>query len=115
MSSESPLFKRIKRHVIGRERTFFAATPPGFEPLCLQELSNLHPAVGNVRVTPGGVEFSGRLDDCYRANLNLRLPNRILMRISAIKSYNFIQLEKKIDDITKKQKNNNKKQTKQKK
>jgi putative N6-adenine-specific DNA methylase len=98
MSSESPLFKRIKRHVIGRERTFFAATPPGFEPLCLQELSNLQPAVGNARVTPGGVEFKGRLDDCYRANLNLRLPNRILMRISAFKSSNFRQLEKKIGD-----------------
>src|SRR5210317_282755 len=98
MPTTSPLFKRIKRHVIGRERTFFAATPPGFEPLCLQELSNLHPAVGNARVTPGGVEFSGRLDDCYRANLNLRLPNRILMRISAFKSSNFRQLEKKIGD-----------------
>ena len=99
MSSESPLFKRIKRHVIGRERTFFAATPPGFEPLCLQELLNLQPAVGNARVTPGGVEFKGRLDDCYRANLNLRLPNRILMRISGFKSSNFRQLEKKIGDI----------------
>ena len=100
MSSESPLFKRIKRHVIGRERTFFAATPPGFEPLCLQELLNLQPAVSNARVTPGGVEFKGRLDDGYRANLNLRLPNRILMRISAFKSSNFRQLEKKIDDTT---------------
>jgi putative N6-adenine-specific DNA methylase len=99
MSSESPLFKRIKRHVIGREHTFFAATPPGFEPLCLQELLNLHPAVGNTRVIPGGVEFKGRLDDCYRANLNLRLPNRILMRISAFKSSNFRQLEKKVADI----------------
>jgi hypothetical protein len=46
MPTTSPLFKRIKRHVIGRERTFFAATPPGFEPLCLQEVLNLHPAVG---------------------------------------------------------------------
>jgi len=98
MSPESPLFKRIKRHVIGRERTFFAATPPGFEPLCLQELLNLQPAVGNARVTPGGVEFKGRLDDCYRANLNLRLPNRILMRISAFKSSNFRQLERKVGD-----------------
>ena len=55
MSSESPLFKRIKRHVIGRERTFFAATPPGFEPLCLKELLNLDPAFRSARLTPGGV------------------------------------------------------------
>ena len=99
MSSESALFKRIKRHVIGRERTFFAATPPGFEPLCLREFSNLHPAVGTARATPGGVEFKGRLEDCYRANLSLHLPNRILMRIDAFKSTNFRQLERKVDNI----------------
>jgi putative N6-adenine-specific DNA methylase len=99
MSSESALFKRIKRHVIGRERTFFAATPPGFEPLCLRELSNLHPVVGNARVIPGGVEFKGRLEDCYRANLSLHLPNRILMRINTFKSSNFRQLERKVGDI----------------
>jgi putative N6-adenine-specific DNA methylase len=99
MSSESALFKRIKRHVIGREHTFFAATPPGFEPLCLQELLNLHPPVGNARLISGGVEFKGRLDDCYRANLCLHLPNRILMRISTFKSSNFRQLEKNVGDI----------------
>jgi putative N6-adenine-specific DNA methylase len=99
MPKTSPIFKRIKRHVIGRERTFFAATPPGFEPLCLQELSNLKPVVGNARVIPGGVEFKGRLEDCYRANLSLHLPNRILMRIIAFKSSNFRQLERKVGDI----------------
>jgi putative N6-adenine-specific DNA methylase len=99
MSSESALFKRIKRHVIGRERTFFASTPPRFEHFCLQEVLDLLTAVGNARVTPGGVEFKGRLDDCYRANLNLRMPNRILMRISELKSSNFRQLERKVGDI----------------
>jgi putative N6-adenine-specific DNA methylase len=99
MPTTSPFFKRIKRHVIGREHTFFAATPPGFEPICLRELSSLHPVVGNARVIPGGVEFKGRLDDCYRANLSLHLPNRILMRIIAFKSSNFRQLERKVSDI----------------
>ena len=99
MPTTSPLIKRIKRHVIGRERTFFAATPPGFEPVCLQELLNLHAVVGKARGTAGGVEFEGRLDDCSRANLNLRSANRILMRISAFKSSNFRQLERKVGDI----------------
>lgn len=99
MSAESPLFKRIKRHVIGRERTYFAAAPPGFESICLRELSDLDPAVGNARAIPGGVEFKGRLEDCYRANLSLRLPNRILMRIDEFKSTNFRQLERKAGDI----------------
>ena len=99
MSTQSPLFKRIKRHVIGRQQHFFAATSPGFEAICLQELLKRQPSASQTRVTPGGVEFAGRLDDCYRANLNLRLPNRILMRISAFKSSNFRQLERKVADI----------------
>ncbi len=99
MTSPSPLLKRIKRHVIGRQQRFFAATSPGFEAICLQELLKLQPAAGQACVTPGGVEFGGRLDDCYRANLYLRLPNRILMRIGTFKSSNFRQLERKVGDI----------------
>jgi len=99
MTSLSPLFKRIKRRVIGRPQRFFAATSPGFEAICLQELLKLQPAASQACVTPGGVEFGGRLDDCYRANLSLRLPNRILMRIDAFKSSNFRQLERKVGDI----------------
>jgi putative N6-adenine-specific DNA methylase len=99
MSAQSPLFKRIKRRVIGRQHRFFAATSPGFEPMGFQELSKLQPAVSRPAVTPGGVEFEGRLDDCYRANLNLHLPNRIIMRISVFKSSNFRQLEKKVGAI----------------
>jgi putative N6-adenine-specific DNA methylase len=99
MTSPSPLFKRIKRRVIGRQQRFFAATSPGFEAICLQELLTLQPAAGQACVTPGGVEFGGRLDDCYRGNLHLRLPNRILMRIDAFKSSNFRQLERKVGDI----------------
>ena len=99
MSPQSPLFKRIKRHVIGRRQHFFAATSPGLEAICLQELLKLQPTAGQPFITPGGVEFEGRLDDCYRANLNLRLPNRILMRIGSFKSSNFRQLERKVGDI----------------
>jgi putative N6-adenine-specific DNA methylase len=99
MPSEDPLSKRIKRHVIGRIHNFFAATSPGFEPVCLQELLKLKPVTGKARVIPGGVEFEGRLDDCYLANLNLRSANRILMRIHTFKSSNFRKLEKKLFDI----------------
>ena len=99
MSSQSPLSKRIKRHVIGRERTFFATTPPGFEAVCLAELLKLQPAPGKAHAIPGGVEFNGRLEVCYQANLNLRTANRILMRIHTFKSTNFRQLEKKLLDL----------------
>jgi len=99
MPSEDPLSKRIKRHVIGRRHNFFVATSPGFEPVCLQELLKLKPVAGEACVASGGVEFEGRLDDCYFANLNLRSANRILMRIHTFKSSNFRKLEKKIGDI----------------
>ena len=96
MSAENPLSKRIKRHVIGRKHNFFVATSPGFEPVCLQELLKLKPDAGEACITPGGVEFEGRLNDCYLANLNLRSANRILMRIHNFKSSNFRKLEKKL-------------------
>ncbi len=99
MSSETSLAKRIKRHVIGRKRSFFAATSPGFESVCFHELINLQLAEDAVSVTSGGVEFAGRLNDCHLANLNLVSANRILMRIHTFKSTNFRQLEKKTLDI----------------
>ncbi len=91
--------KRIKRHVIGRIRSYFIVSPPGFENLCLKELTSLPLTVQHASVIPGGVEFDGRLDDCYLANLNLRTASRILLRIQAFKASNFNQLEKKLAEI----------------
>jgi len=99
MSIESPLSKRIKRHVIGRQRTYFAATAPGFEELCYRELLNLGLSVENTSVVEGGAEFKGQLLDCYQANLHLRTASRVLLRIDAFKASGFTQLEKKIAGI----------------
>ena len=99
MPETSSFHKRIKRHVIGRPQHFFAASSPGFENACLRELSKRLPDVHRASTTPGGMEFVGRLEDCYRANLNLHIPNRILMRVSTFKSTNFRQLEKKAGNI----------------
>jgi putative N6-adenine-specific DNA methylase len=99
MTSLPPLFKRIKRHIIGRDHKFFAATPPGFETICLQELLKLKPVAGKARATAGGVEFEGRLEVGYHANLNLRSANRILMRVGTFKATHFRQLEKSLRGI----------------
>jgi len=99
MSSETSLSKRIKRHVIGRTRPYFAATAPGFETLCLQEMSAIALPMENAAAVAGGVEFAGRLADCYLANLHLRTANRILMRIDQFKASSFRQIEKKAADI----------------
>ena len=47
----------------------------------------------------GGIEFEGRLKDCYIANLHLRIANRVLMRIAGFKASNFSRLEKKLSLI----------------
>jgi len=99
MPPENPLSKRIKRHVIGRSRTYFAATAPGFETICCEELKAIGLPVENAAAVPGGVEFKGRLIDCYRANLHLRTANRILLRIHNFKASSFSQLESKTAKI----------------
>lgn len=99
MARRDPLAKRLKRHVIGPAHDFFAATSPPLEPLCLRELSDLAPGLKTARPTAGGVEFTARLEDCYAANLMLRIPNRILMRIATFKATHFKQMEKKALDI----------------
>ena len=99
MSSESSFAKRIKRHVIGRVRTYFAVTSPGLEALCLDEMKALGLPVEDATTVPGGVEFQGRLVDCYQANLHLRTAARILMRVDEFKATNFKQIENKAGRI----------------
>jgi putative N6-adenine-specific DNA methylase len=95
-TTETPLKKRIKRHVIGRERPFFAAIAPGLETICRKELKVLLPAGTPMAIVEGGIQFEARLHDCYRANLNLRTANRLLMRIESFHAANFRQLEKSL-------------------
>ncbi|MBU0985980.1 MAG: hypothetical protein KKH68_01900 [Proteobacteria bacterium] len=97
--TETPLQKRIKRHVIGRKRRFFAATAPGLEPLCRDELAALLPSGTPMSIVEGGVEFEGRLHDCCLADLKLRTANRVLMRIASFHAANFRQLEKKLSAV----------------
>ncbi len=99
MPIENPLAKRIKRHIIGRQRTYFAAVSPGLEDLCYNELKALGLPSENVSIVDGGVEFAAKLVDCYQANLHLRTASRILLRIDRFKASGFRQLEKKTAQI----------------
>lgn len=98
-ASDSSLLKRIKRHVTGREKEFFAATSPGLEFLCLDEFKTFAETGKEFIATDGGVQFTGRITDCFSANLYLRTANRILMRIGEFKATNFLQLEKRLSDF----------------
>jgi len=91
--------KRIKRHVLGKIRSFFVSTSPGLEQLCFDELSSLGLSMTDAKLMKGGVEFRGRVHECYLANLKLRMANRILMRIETFRATNFRQLGKKLTGL----------------
>ncbi|MBU1055938.1 MAG: hypothetical protein KKC46_19235 [Proteobacteria bacterium] len=107
IESINSLSKRIKRHVTGRKKSFFASTSPGLEDVCLNELNNklndvLYQnlsAQKDLVKDKGGIHFEGRISDCYIANLYLRTASRILMRIEEFKATNFMQLEKKLSQL----------------
>lgn len=98
-STDGNLEKRIKRRIIGRVHAFFVATSPGMEALCLSEIREHLPHLTDARETAGGVMFSGRVHDCYAANLNLRTANRILMRVAMIRATNFKKLAKMLQAV----------------
>lgn len=97
---EKALQKRIKRHVTGRTRDYFAITAPRLEALCLKELTALSSTIEDAAVEKGGVAFKGRLIDCQLANLHLRTANRVLLRIAEFKAPNFDRLEKNLSAIS---------------
>ena len=99
MTAETPLAKRIKRHVTGRTREFFVIVSPGLEGVCLTELQAPPLSVRNAAPVPGGIAFTGRLQDCWLANLHLRTASRILMRIDDFSASSFPRLEKKLAEI----------------
>jgi putative N6-adenine-specific DNA methylase len=99
MPGEEALAKRIKRHVTGRVRTFFAATAPGLEKLCFDELTGPPLSIKHARAIAGGVEFRGRLTDAWLANLHLRTANRVLMRITEFRARGFPELERRLSEI----------------
>ena len=91
--------KRLRRHVVGRKREYYAITVPGFETLCSRALIALGLGETTLRVETGGVAFTGRFVDCQRANLMLRTATRILMRLDSFVATNPRQLAKNADKI----------------
>ncbi|MCP3901696.1 MAG: RNA methyltransferase, partial [Desulfobacteraceae bacterium] len=88
--------KRIKRKIIAREHTFFASCAPGLKRFLANEIIVHNLSSKKIILKPGGVEFFGKVHDCYLANLHLRCPIRILMRIAEFKAENFSTFEEKL-------------------
>jgi len=93
------LEKRIKRHILGKARSFFVATAPGIERLCQKEILTLGLTEPDATLLKGGVALNARVHECYLANLKLRLANRILMRVEDFRATNFRQLKKSAGDL----------------
>ncbi len=87
---------------------FFAVCTPGLESFTAHELEVLglfppdpgssapeHPAVEEI----GGISFSGELTDLYRANLNLRTADRILVRFGTFRAAAFSELRRKAGQL----------------
>ncbi|MDT8378218.1 MAG: RNA methyltransferase [Desulfotignum sp.] len=97
--ADSAFARRVKRRVSARIHEFFAVCPPGLRQVCAQELTGLDAGIHNIQSVAGGVAFHSRIMDACLANLWLRAPSRILMRLARFRATRFSILEKKLSDI----------------
>ena len=78
------LSRRIKQTVHAPVHSWFAPCSPGLEPVLARELTALDASA--ITPLPGGVEFQGKLELAYRANLWLRTANRVLLRVAEFRA-----------------------------
>jgi putative N6-adenine-specific DNA methylase len=71
----------------------FLVGPPGLETLLADEARAAGFALA--RAVPGGVTLSGGWPEVWRANLALRGPTRVLVRIGAFRALHLAQLDKR--------------------
>jgi putative N6-adenine-specific DNA methylase len=89
--------KRVKRHVIAKEHSFFVPVSPGLIDVCYDEIRKLELESTDIKKIQGGIEFMGSLNDCQTVNLFSRIGNRVLMRVLSFKATNFRSMEKKTE------------------
>lgn len=83
------LERRWKQHVRSQEHQFFAVVAPGFNGPASLELSCL--GIENA-FEEGGLGFSGKLEDMWKAHALCRIPNRILLRLISYRALRFEKL-----------------------
>lgn len=75
----------------------FAVAAPGLEALVAAELADL--GVRQAEVVDGGVEFPATDATLFRANLELRIASRILVRLASFRVVSFAELERRARTI----------------
>jgi putative N6-adenine-specific DNA methylase len=73
----------------------FLVIPPGLEDLALKEVELKCPVTTPVQVHKGGLELNADLDWIVKAHTQLKIPTRILMRLSTFKVRDFPKLYQK--------------------
>lgn len=76
------------------EYRLFLIIPPGLEDLALQEVESKCPVSG-IEVLKGGLELTADLDWIVKAHTLLKVPTRILMRVTDFKVRDFPKLHQK--------------------
>jgi len=98
MTEGRGLERRVKQHIAARDHSFFAIVQPGFEAAAARELAEL--GIGPMDETvEGGLEFTGKLEACYRANLCSRTITSLLMRIAAFRAEYFDRFHDRLTEI----------------
>lgn len=75
--------RRIRTQVRAKEHQFAAVVPQELLGVCRREMEQL--GLDILEESEAGVEFRGKLEVCYRANLWLRTASRVLCRLPAMK------------------------------
>lgn len=73
----------------------FLIVPPGLEDLALREINEKCP-MENVELLKGGLELNADLDWIVKAHTLLKIPTRILMRVTEFKVRDFPKLHQKM-------------------
>jgi putative N6-adenine-specific DNA methylase len=96
--NEKALARRVKDHVLGRAHDFYAVVHPGFEAVALRELGELGISSPTIEGS-GGIAFSGKLDELWRANLGAGTISRVLMRLADFKATGFGEFRSRLAAI----------------
>lgn len=81
---------------VGAPLDLFAIAAPGLEALTAAELQRLG-IEGTVE--PGGVGWTGGVEELYAANLHLRTASRVLVRIATFQAKSFFELERHANKV----------------
>lgn len=88
--------RRIKKHIHGKQQSFFVVTPPGFESITEAELNQFG---FSGAVERGGITISAKLKEIYKLAIHLRTATKILWRLGDFTAIYPNQITSKVSEI----------------